>query len=499
MPRLKRPAAQAFLPTSVLRLSAVYIVVFSIAVSLLLGLLYGYVARALDRQTDEVIEAELQGLAEQYSTRGLDGLTAVIEERARTGGRTGDLYLLADPDLRPLAGNLALWPKPVQPSDRWIEFDVSVSHGTGFESHRVRAGLFTLPDGHRLLVGDDIRERERFKRLIGWTLLASIVIVIATGAVLGIGMNRRVLGRVDAISGTARRIVDGHFSERLARSGTGDEFDALARSLNQMLDQIEHLTAALRFVIDSTAHDLRSPLHRLRARIEASLDDDDPAAARRTLEATLRDAEHLQRTLNSLLNIAQAQGGGDATEFAPVDLDALAAEMAELYEPAASDRGIVLAARRSGPAVVQGSRQLLAHAVANLIDNALKYTPGGGRVEIGAACRGDRVALIVADTGPGIPADDRDKALLRFVRLQDRSPEDEARAPGTGLGLSLVYAVARLHQAGLSLADNAPGLRVTLEFQAAVGDQLRGARADGTTTRSAPGTTENSAGVRPTT
>jgi signal transduction histidine kinase len=137
--------------------------------------------------------------------------------------------------------------------------------------------------------------------------------------------------------------------------------------------------------------------------------------------------------------------------------------------------------------------------VANLIDNALKYTPGGGRVEIGATCRDDRVALIVADTGPGIPADDRDKALLRFVRLQDRSPEDEARTPGTGLGLSLVYAVARLHQAGLSLADNAPGLRVTLEFQAAVGDQLRGARADGTTTCSAPGTTENSAGVRPTT
>ena len=464
---MTRTEPRPFLPTSVLRLSAVYIVVFSVAVSVLLGLLYAYVARALDRQTDEVIEAELQGLAEQYSTGGLKGLTAIVEERARTGGRTGDLYLLADPELRPLAGNLALWPKPVRPSDRWIEFDVSVSHGAGFESHGVRAGLFTLPDGHRLLVGDDIRERERFKTLIGWTLLASIVIVIATGAVLGIGMNRRVLGRVDAISGTARQIVDGHFSERLARSGTGDEFDALARSLNEMLDRIEHLTAALRFVIDSTAHDLRSPLHRLRARIEASLDEDDPAAVRRTLDATLRDAEHVQRTLNSLLNIAQAQGGADATEFTPVDLDALAAEMAELYEPAAAERGIALAARRSGPAVVQGSRQLLAHAVANLIDNALKYSPAGGRVEIGAASHGSRIALIVADSGPGIRADDRDKALRRFVRLQGGSDEEEARAPGTGLGLSLVYAVARLHQAVLSLADNAPGLRVTLEFQAA--------------------------------
>jgi signal transduction histidine kinase len=464
MSRLDKPP---FLPTSVLRLSAVYIVVFSVVVSLVLGLLYAYVARALDRQTDEVIEAELQGLAEQYSVRGLDGLASLIEERIRTGGRTGDLYLLADPELRRVAGNLALWPKPVRPTDRWIEFDVSVRRGAQFESHRVRAGLFTLAGGYRLLVGDDIREREDFKRLIGWTLLASIVIVIAIGALLGMGMNRRVLGRVNEISDTARRIVDGHFSDRLARTGGGDEFDALARSLNEMLDRIEHLTEALRFVIDSTAHDLRSPLNRLRARIEASLRDNDPLVARRTLEATLRDAQHVHRTLNSLLNIAQAQGG-DAAEFTPVDLDALAAEMAELYEPAAAEQDVVLTAGRSAPAVVQGSRQLLAHAVANLIDNALKYTPAGGRVEIGAARRDDRVELTVADSGPGIAADDRDKALQRFVRLND-----ETRATGVGLGLSLVYAVARLHHAGLALADNEPGLRVTLAFQAAAPDAAR--------------------------
>ena len=454
-------AKHPLLQTSVLRLSLLYVIVFSLATSLLLGMLYVYVASALDRETDDVIAAEMQGLAEQYSERGLDGLAAVIEERARTAGRQGDLYLLADQALVPMAGNLPLWPQKQLSTDRWIEFEVSVAGASGFEPHGVRAGLYTLPGGYHLLVGTDIREREAFKELIGWTLLASVLLVIVLGALIGYWMNLRVLGRVHAISAAGREIIDGNFSRRLPRGRLGDEFDTLAANLNEMLDRIEYLTAALRFVIDSTAHDLRSPLSRMRARIEAGLSAVESEAARRTLQETLRDAELVHRTLDSLLRIAQAQGGAGATELAPLDLGDLAAEMAELYEPVATDRRTVLRVVRAGPAVIHGSRQLLAHAVANLVDNALKYTPAGGSIELRVGRAGGRVQLVVADTGPGIPAADRELVLQRFVRLGDSSA-----APGTGLGLSLVSAVTRLHRATLTLMDNDPGLKVVIEFPA---------------------------------
>jgi len=449
------------LQTSVLRLSLVYVIVFSLATSLLLGLLYAYVASALDRETDDVIAAEMQGLAEQYSERGLNGLASVIEERARTAGRQGDLYLLADPTLARLAGNLPVWPEKQLSTGRWIEFEVSVASASGFEPHGVRAGLYTLPGGYHLLVGTDIREREAFKELIGWTLLASVLLVILLGALIGYWMNLRVLGRVHAISAAGREIIDGNFSRRLPRGRLGDEFDTLAANLNEMLDRIEYLTAALRFVIDSTAHDLRSPLSRMRVRIEAALASVESEAARRTLQETLRDAELVHRTLDSLLRIAQAQGGAGATELAPLDLGDLAAEIAELYEPVATDRQTVLRVVRAGPAVIHGSRQLLAHAVANLVDNALKFTPAGGSIELRVGRSGERVQLVVADTGPGIPAADRELVLQRFVRLADSST-----APGIGLGLSLVSAVVRLHRATLSLMDNEPGLKVVIEFPA---------------------------------
>lgn len=226
-----------------------------------------------------------------------------------------------------------------------------------------------------------------------------------------------------------------------------------------MLDRVEQLTAALRFVIDATAHDLRGPLNRMRARIDAGLRSGDPATTHRALEDNLKDAEALDRTLAMLLRIAQAQGGSASVETASVDLGQLAVEVVELYEPVAAERGIELDVQGCESAVLHGSRQLLAQALSNLIENSLKFTPPGGRVELRVQRGAAGLDLIVADDGPGIPAADRERALERCVRLTGAE-----QAPGSGLGLSLVAAVARMHHATLTLDDNHPGLRIVLRF-----------------------------------
>jgi signal transduction histidine kinase len=455
-----RRGVRAQLSTYGMRLSLVYVVTFALATGLLVALLYAYAVRALDRETDEVVDAELQGLAEQYATGGLDALRQVISERVQSGTSSGDVYLLLGPDQMPVAGNIATWPVHGSVADRWIEFDVTVAVGSGFQSRGVRAGVFQLPDGYRLLVGTDIHEREVLKARVGWTLLSSVGLVILVGGLLGAWMNRHVLRRVDAISAAGRRIVEGTLDQRLPRSGSGDEFDVLAANLNEMLDRVEQLTRALRFVVDATAHDLRGPLNRMRARIESGLRAGDPPASREALEGSLRDAEALERTLAALLRIAQAQGGAAATEIAPLDLGQLAGEVVELYEPVALEKDVRLRLSNDGPATVRGSRQLLAHAIANLVDNAVKFTPAGGRVEVSVGQDDDGLRLVVADTGPGIPAADRSRALERGVRL-----DGPGRAQGSGLGLSLVDAVARMHHATVELGDAAPGLRVELRFR----------------------------------
>jgi signal transduction histidine kinase len=443
-----------------LRLSLVYVAIFAVATAVLVGLVYAYAVRALERESDDVIEAELQGLVEQYRAGGIDALHAVIDERARSRNSSGDVYLLVDPQLQPIAGNVAAWPGASSTANRrWVEFDVSVLVGSEFRTRKVRAGVFTLPGGDRLLVGTDIHERQAFVSRMGWTLLLSLLAVTAIGALLGAWMNRHVLRRVDAISAAGREIVEGNFSQRLPRSGSGDEFDTLAGNLNEMLERVERLTQALRFVIDATAHDLRGPLNRLRARIEAGLRSNDDATRELALSDSLRDAEALEQTIAALLRIAQAQAGEAAAEVAAIDLGQLARDVVELYEPLALDRHVDLHVLAEPPATLRGSRQLLAHALANLVDNALKFTPAGGRVDVRVVHRDGGLELSVADTGPGIAAGDRARALERGARLASAEG-----TPGSGLGLSLVEAVARMHHATLALEDNAPGLRVVLRF-----------------------------------
>lgn len=452
--------SKAFFRTTVVRLSLIYIGVFSITTSLLFAGVYLLTVRVMDGDTDSVIQAELQGLSEQYAALGLTGLAAVIRDRSigPTGMRS--VYLLVDGAYQPVVGNLTTWPR-VAPGEtgrvgRWFEFDMQVRAGESYESHRVRAAVVGLAGGYRLLVGTDIVERMRFERVMSRVGVWAVLLVIALGSAIGIWMNRRLLRQVNSISAAGQQIAHGDFTRRLPVSGSGDELDQMAKGLNALLERIEQLTAALRFVIDGTAHDLRGPLNRLRARAERALPTAD-SAQKQTFEALLADADALLRTLDSLLRIAQAHGGGLGAEMVDLDFAALVREMVELYAPSAELRALSIELGTTAPVQIHGSRQLWAHAIANLLDNAIKYTRAGGRVSVAVTEHAENAQLEIADNGPGIPAADRERVLERFVRL------DSAQAhPGSGLGLSLVAAVCRLHHARLELDDASPGLQVRI-------------------------------------
>ena len=435
-------------------------ILFGTSVLGLLAFIYLSTVAVIDRQTEDTIDAEVRGLAEQYREQGLARLIDVVRLRSSVDG--SDYYLLTDPNLTPLAGNLVAWPKDAEGAGDWIRLTVHrQSQGQGPTTSRdVRAQLFTLSGGYRLLVGRDTHERTNLRDIVikalGWSLAAAL----ALGLVGGIVLSRRMLRRVEHVAVTSQGIMAGDLSRRIAVTGTGDEFDRLATSLNAMLDQIERLMTGMRLATDSLAHDLRSPLTRLRGRIELALRQPPHAARdREALADVLRQAEVALSTFDSLMKIAMAEAGIGAADLRVVDLSGTAADAAELYEPVAEEREIRLCVSTQPGAFIRAQPELLAQAITNLIDNAVKNTPSGGQIRVAVEARRSVVLLCVADTGRGIPEADRARVLDRFVRL-----EESRSTPGAGLGLALVSAVARMHGARLSLEDAAPGLRVTLRF-----------------------------------
>jgi signal transduction histidine kinase len=450
------------LETSTFRLALIYLASFGISSLALLGFLYYETAGFMARQTDETIQAEITGLAEQYRAEGISRLRDVIELRSGQPHRSS-VYLLIDPRGRHLAGNLPHWPD-VQPGpDGRLNFAMDVtSDGETVQHRRARAASFLLPGGFGLLVGRDVEDRlqieAQIRRTLGWGLALTLLLGLAGGFL----MSRGMLGRVDAINRTTRRIMAGDLSQRIALKGSRDEFDQLAANLNAMLDQIERLLGGMRQVTDNIAHDLRTPLNRLRSRIEvALLQQPGRAEIRALLEATLADAQAMIATFNALLDIARAEAGSERGGFEEVDLTALGRDLADLYRPVAEDKQLKFEYHCVPGLAMRANRHLLAQALANLLDNAVKYTPPGGgvRLDVGRGASGPVIA--VTDSGPGIPEADRARVLQRFVRL------DATRStPGSGLGLSLVDAVAKLHGAELMLTDNRPGLKVSLAFPA---------------------------------
>jgi signal transduction histidine kinase len=446
------------LGSSPFRIAIVYSIVFALGAVALLGAVYFAVSEVVDGSTDNLIEAEVQGLREQVLVLSRSDFIELIEQRSQDQDVRGAVYLMVDPQLRPVAGNVPAWPKVAADQGKWIQFKVAVPFGDETREHEMRAQRFPLPGGYRMLVGHDVQERQDVKRLMMRGLIVAVVCTLILGLGGGFWMGRRILAQAGAISAVAKQIMRGDLSQRLPVREADDEINNLAREINGMLDKIEQLTLGMRTVLDSAAHDLRTPLNRLQSTAEAAMSQLAPASSeRRVLERVSTEVDQMRSTLDALLRIALAETGTVARET--VDLSELVASMVELYAPVSEERGIDLQSAVDADAHVQGSRQLLAQALANLLDNALKFTPKGGHIRV--LLRGARGApeVVVEDDGPGIPADKREIVLGRRVRL------DEARKfPGSGLGLSLVAAVTKLHGARLVLDDAAPGLRVALKF-----------------------------------
>lgn len=442
------------------RLAIVFVALFAMGISLLLTAVYFLTARVLDREVDAVIRGEVDSLIDDYTRGGLIQLVSTLHRRSDNWGRTGAVYLLTEANGYPIAGNLASWPREVTTYGSWVEFDIDASDSGGVTKHPVRAQTFRLPGGRRLLVGTDILERRRLASRLRTAMFWGVGSSVALAALIGFGYSRRVRRRVALIADACRRIMNGDLAERLPVDAAHDEFDELAIAVNQMLSRIHQQTEMLQTTFDSAAHDLRAPLYRARVRIEEALQHEDlSVGSRETMEATLAELDRVQRTLGTLLQIAQADGRGRDVATEDVDLAALAREMVELYQPEAGARDIGLEYAGADSARLRGNRQLLAQAIVNLLENALKYVPAGGCVTVDVQRAARSVSLVVSDDGPGIPAEDRGRILQPFVRLErDRSQI------GSGLGLSLVAAVMRLHDGTIALADNNPGLRVTCEF-----------------------------------
>ncbi|HZS83051.1 MAG TPA: HAMP domain-containing sensor histidine kinase [Stellaceae bacterium] len=452
------------LRTNAFRLAVLYLGLFATSVLALLAFIYWSTADFIEKQTEATLDAEIAGLAEQYDQRGLSGLVQVIAERS--AGERGDamLYLITDPLSHPLAGNLSAWPDGDVIRPGWIAFPVEVGRGANRATHMARATTFTIPGGYRLLVGRDLRDATAFRKRVTDTLAWAGVLTLGLGLAGGAFMSRNMLRRVEAVSNTTAEIIHGDLGKRVPLSGSGDEFDQLAANLNAMLDQIERLMEGMRQVTDNIAHDLRTPLSRLRARLEVALiEKPDAARAAEVMRETIAEADRLLGTFNALLSIAEAESGSRRAAMEEVDLAEIVGSVAELYEPLAEEKGLTLTVTASAGVRVRGDPHLLAQAAANLLDNAIKYTESGGvRLTVAADEGGGRIE--VADSGPGIPEDRREAVFDRFVRL-----EGSRSTPGNGLGLSLVRAVGLLHGGTITLADNGPGLRAILRLPAATG------------------------------
>ena len=451
--------------TTAFRLTLVYLLLFALFAASLLGYFAWNTRRMITEQITDTVNSELSELSNQFAKGGLRGLVAAVEGRALRPG--ANLYLVTTPQGQGVAGNVASLEPGVMDHPGWAETFYKRLEETDTKSHYALVKVSQLSGGFRILVGRDLEERRRLFGIVAKAAQWSVLIVVVLGLGGGIFVGRRVLRRIDAMTGTTQRIMAGDLSGRLPVGRSGDEIDRLAENLNAMLERIEALMAGLKEVSDNIAHDLKTPLTRLRNRAEEALaKSSNEGEYRAALERTIDESDGLIRTFNALLMIARAESGQARDNMTDFDAAEVAHGIHELYEPLAEDKGLTLEVA-ADPATIHGNRELISQALANLVENAIKYgqpvapRPDGGvkspDILIEAHREGDNVLLSVTDHGPGIPEADRERAVERFVRL-----EASRTQPGSGLGLSLASAVATLHGGDLRLADSQPGLRVTL-------------------------------------
>jgi len=436
------------------------------------GVVYWITFSFIERQTIDTLIAEIEGLIENPSLESIEQFTDLINRRSAPEIRGDRIYVLADPSFKTLAGNLDAWPDVPEDVDGLVRFSILRVEDGQEAIHPVEAMTVALPGRYHLLVGRDMSERAQVEGMLQESFVWLLVVTLTLGLAGGIFVSRRMLHRVEAINRTTERIMLGDLHERIALRGSDDEFDELSANLNAMLDQIERLMAGMRDVTDNIAHDLRSPLTRVKARLEQLLTRERTSEEyRTTVEDAIRDADGLLSVFSALLSITTVESGSIQSELKPLDVHEVVQEVGELYEPAVEEAGMVLIVRSAPGAQVRGHRQLLMQTVTNLIDNAIKYAGEGRRIDLVVDPGETAVDLYVADNGPGIPADKRGYVLQRSARL------DPARSTaGNGLGLAMVAAVATLHGASLTLEDNDPGLRVRLSMRRLDGDRRREVR-----------------------
>jgi len=411
---------------------------------------YAWRVTIADSRT-EILQEDTQRFAEVFRQQGPQGLAAFIEERVRMQIAAERLLLLADPSLKPLAGNLSEWPAEIPAAAG--TYDVTMA--LGGQPVDVRVVRTTLPGGYSLLVGRDQARFAPLEQRFWYGLAAAVAVLSVVGMFGGILIRHAVLLRMDSISRTVSGIIQGDLSRRLPANTGQDEFNTLSRTINRMLDQIEQLVHGVHNVSNAIAHDLRTPLAELRSRLEElSVTRPPPEESFAEIDGAVADVDRVIGIFNALLRLAEIDTGARRSGFVEVDADELAAKAVEFYLPAAEQKGISLSFRGEAGAMIAGDPVLLAQAIANLIDNALKFTPEAGHIAVETHRRPDgTIAVTVADSGPGIPNAEKPKVTERFYRV------DAGRGlPGVGLGLSLVGAVAKLHGGALDLTDNHPGL-----------------------------------------
>jgi signal transduction histidine kinase len=446
--------------SSTFKLAILCIVIFGATVVALLGYVYWSTAAFVHGRSDEAIAAEGAILQQAYGDAGRPGLIAAIERHIGDDRFQGGVYLLVDASLRRLAGNLEAWPSALAGSEGFANFSAPEWKPEPTRRALLRARFETLADGARLLVGRDIDDLHGFMQKINAALVLTISLILILAGVASLQVTRRTVGRIEAINATSRAIMRSGLGQRIPLRGTQDEWDELAANLNSMLDRIEALMGEVRQFTDNVAHDLRTPLTRMRARLEkAHAGRRDGQGDQSLIGDTIADLDAVLGMFTSLTRISQIEARDRTAAFRAVDLAEIAREVVELFDAAAEDKGGRVEAVGDRGVAVTGDRDLLFDAVANLVDNAIKHGRERGRVTVAVSHRERGAVISVADDGPGIPADECNRVFKRFYRL-----ERSRRMPGNGLGLSLVAAVARLHGAQIEMRDNAPGLEFQLWF-----------------------------------
>ncbi|WP_225714136.1 sensor histidine kinase [Bradyrhizobium semiaridum] len=443
------------LRSSTFRLALIAIGAFGLIVAAIFAYVYWSTVAYVRSESDRAIMTEQTNLREAFARSGRDGLVALIGQRIADRGFAGHVYLLAGPDAAVLAGNLKQWPSGAA-AQGWTEFRAPMLPANPL----VRAVTERLANGDDLLVGRDIGDLDGFMARIRVAGIAVAGLIVVLAAVASIGVTRRTVGRIESINATSRAIMLSGLDRRIPLRGSHDEWDRVAENLNLMLDRIQTLMGDVKQVSDNITHDLRTPLTRMRGRLEKAYHAQRNGEADAALIGdTIADLDTVLRMFASLTRISEIETRARRVAFRSVNLVEIAGEVVELYDAAAERDATRLDLAGDAEVLLTGDRDLLFDAIANLVDNAIKHGRAGGRVSV-TCCNSDEGAVIaVADNGPGIPAGQHDRVFKRFYRL-----EQSRYTPGNGLGLSLVAAVASLHGARIELRDNAPGLLVQLYF-----------------------------------